>query len=125
MIKDLDKDDPFRDEYSAKCIEKMYTIGIIPMKGSLELVNNTSASSFCRRRLGCVMVKNGMVERISVANNLIKHGHVRVGMDVVKDPAFLVPRALEDYITWVDSSSIKRKIMEYNEGRDDYTLLNC
>lgn len=50
-------------------------------------------------------------------------GHVRVGPDVVSDPAFLVTRAMEDYVTWVDQSRIKRAVMRYNDQLDDYDLL--
>lgn len=48
------------------------------------------------------------------ATDLIEQGHVRVGTEVVKDPAFLVSRTLEDFVTWVDSSKIRRHVMEYN-----------
>jgi U3 small nucleolar ribonucleoprotein protein IMP3 len=46
-----------------------------------------------------------------------------VGPDTVTDPAFLVTRNMEDYITWVDSSKIKRKVMEYNDALDDYDAM--
>lgn len=56
-----------------------------------------------------------MSEYIKNASDLIEQGHVRVGTDVVKDPAFLVSRTLEDFVTWVDSSKIRKHVMEYNE----------
>lgn len=56
-----------------------------------------------------------MSEYIKNANDLIEQGHVRVGTDVVKDPAFLVSRTLEDFVTWVDTSKIRKHVMEYNE----------
>lgn len=40
---------------------------------------------------------------------------VRVGPDTITDPAFLVTRSMEDFVTWVDTSKIKRKIMKYND----------
>ena len=43
-----------------------------------------------------------------------------MGSDVVKDPAFLVTRNLEDFVTWVDTSAIRKHVMEYKEMRDDY-----
>ena len=46
---------------------------------------------------------------------MVEQGHIRVGPEVIKDPAFLVTRNLEDFVTWVDSSKIKQKVMEYNE----------
>lgn len=55
-----------------------------------------------------------MSEFIKNATDLIDQGHVRVGTEVVKDPAFLVSRTLEDFVTWVDSSKIRRHVMEYN-----------
>lgn len=31
------------------------------------------------------------------------------------DPAFLVSRSMEDFVTWVDTSKIKRKVQRYND----------
>lgn len=56
-----------------------------------------------------------MSESIKQATKFIEQGHVRVGPEVVKDPAFLVNRSLEDFVTWVDGSAIKRHVMEYND----------
>jgi len=33
----------------------------------------------------------------------------------VTDPAMLVNRSLEDFVTWVDTSAKKRTIMKYND----------
>lgn len=64
-----------------------------------------------------------MSESIKNATALIEQGHVRVGNEMVKDPAFLVTRTLEDYVTWVDSSKIKKHVLEYNDERDDFELM--
>jgi len=32
-------------------------------------------------------------------------------------------RTLEDFVTWVDSSKIKKTIAKYNDKLDDFTLL--
>ena len=53
----------------------------------------------------------------------IEQGHVRVGPEVITDPAFLVTRNMEDFITWTNASKIRRHVMEYNEERDDYDLM--
>jgi U3 small nucleolar ribonucleoprotein protein IMP3 len=47
---------------------------------------------------------------------------VRVGTDVITDPAYLVTRNMEDFVTWVDSSKIKRNIMKYRDKLDDFEL---
>lgn len=56
-----------------------------------------------------------MSESIKEATKFIEQGHVRVGPEVVKDPAFLVTRSLEDFVTWVDGSAIRKHVLEYNE----------
>lgn len=61
-----------------------------------------------------VQFADNMSEIIKNATDLIEQGHVRVGTEIVKDPAFLVSRTLEDFVTWVDSSKIRRHVMEYN-----------
>lgn len=43
---------------------------------------------------------------------------------MVTEPAFLVTRPMEDHVAWVDTSSIKKKILKYNDKFDDYDLLN-
>ena len=37
--------------------------------------------------------------------------------------SYLVSRSMEDFVTWVDTSRIKRTIMRYNDKLDDYDLL--
>merc|ERR1712203_1257936 len=121
-IKDLDTKSPHRVEMSAAFLEKLFNMGMIPTKWNLELCDSVTASSFCRRRLPVVMVRSKMAENIKTATQLIEQGHVRVGSDVVKDPAFLVTRNLEDFVTWVDTSAIRKHVMEYKEMRDDYEM---
>lgn len=55
-----------------------------------------------------------MSENIKNATNLIEQGHIRVGAEMIKDPAFLVSRTLEDFVTWVNSSAIRKHVLEYN-----------
>lgn len=107
---------------SALLLEKLYVMGLIATKWDLENASKLSASTFCRRRLPVVLLRSKMAENISQATQLIEHGHVRVGAEVVKDPAFLVPRTLEDFVTWVDGSAIRKHVLEYNDMRDDFEL---
>ncbi|XP_069827420.1 U3 small nucleolar ribonucleoprotein protein IMP3 [Dendropsophus ebraccatus] len=121
-IKDLDEKDAFRAQSTSRLLEKLYALGLIHSKQSLQLCDTVSASAFCRRRLPTVMVRLRMVPNLSTAITFIEQGHVRVGAEVVTDPAYLLTRNMEDFITWVDSSKIKRHVMEYNEERDDFDL---
>ncbi|XP_078575132.1 U3 small nucleolar ribonucleoprotein IMP3-like [Branchiostoma floridae x Branchiostoma japonicum] len=121
-IKELDVQDPFRTECSERLLEKMYILGLIPTKRNLGNVTKVSASSFCRRRLPVIMVKLRMAQTLQMATQFIEQGHVRVGPELITDPAFLVTRNMEDFVTWVDTSKIRQHLMEYNEARDDYDL---
>lgn len=49
---------------------------------------------------------------------------IRVGPTVITDPAFLITRTMEDFVTWTDSSKIKKKVMQYNNALDDYDFLD-
>ncbi|XP_055330236.1 U3 small nucleolar ribonucleoprotein protein IMP3-like isoform X1 [Paramacrobiotus metropolitanus] len=121
-IKDLDVEDIVRTESTGRLLDKLFHLGLVPTKENLELCNKVTASSFCRRRLPVVMVRNHMAESIALATRFIEQGHVRVGPEVVMDPAFLVSRSMEDFVTWVNTSAIKKKVLDYNDLRDDFDM---
>ncbi|XP_030387471.1 U3 small nucleolar ribonucleoprotein protein IMP3 [Scaptodrosophila lebanonensis] len=121
-IAKLDAADPFKAEASTMLLNKLYAMGVANNDVSLEHASKISASHFCRRRLPVVMVKIKMAENLKTATQLVEHGHVRVGPEVVKDPAFLVSNTLEDFVTWVDSSKIKEHVLRYNDLRDDFQM---
>lgn len=64
-----------------------------------------------------------MAETVQAATIMIEQGHVRVGTDAITDPAYLVTRSMEDFVTWVDGSKIRRNILKYREKLDDFDLL--
>lgn len=124
MIKKLHPQDKERLEMTEALLEKLYAMGVIPSTKSLALCNKLSVSCICRRRLSVVMVRLNMAENVREAVTFVEQGHIRVGPTTVTDPAFLVTRNMEDFVTWVDSSKIKRKVLQYNDRLDDYDLLN-
>ncbi|KAM0915774.1 hypothetical protein ACQ4PT_010613 [Festuca glaucescens] len=69
------------------------------------------------------LVELKLAEHLKEAVTYIEQGHVRVGPETATDPAFLVTRNMEDFITWVDISKIKKKVMEYNGALDDYDAM--
>jgi U3 small nucleolar ribonucleoprotein protein IMP3 len=123
-VKQMDPKDPYRVDMTDKLLEKLYNMGVIPTRQSITLCERLTVSSFCRRRLATVLVKMKFAEHLKEAVTYIEQGHVRVGPDTITDPAFLVTRNMEDFITWVDSSKIKRKVLQYNDKLDDYDLMN-
>ncbi|XP_064649599.1 U3 small nucleolar ribonucleoprotein protein IMP3-like [Lineus longissimus] len=121
-IRDLEPKDPYKAEASNQLLDKLYSIGLISATKNLEIADKVSASSFCRRRLPVIMVKSQMAETLKAAVTFIEQGHIRCGPEVVMDPAFLVTRNLEDFVTWTDTSAIRKHVLEYNEIRDDFDM---
>mmetsp|Transcript_24952 Transcript_24952/g.22676 ORF Transcript_24952/g.22676 Transcript_24952/m.22676 type:complete len:184 (+) Transcript_24952:201-752(+) len=119
----LPQSDDTRLKLSEQLLQKLYNMGLIKDTTTLASAEHLSVSSICRRRLPVVMVRLKMSETLKEAVTLIEHGHVRVGPHVVTDPGFIVTRTFEDYVTWVDTSKIKRTIMKYNDKLDDFELL--
>ena len=122
-LKRLDARDETRTEVTEAMLRKLYDIGAIPSTKSLALCDRLSTSSFCRRRLATVLVRIRMCETLREATTFIEQGHVRVGVNVIRDPGYIVTRDMEDYVTWKDTSKIKRKVAAYNDKLDDYDLL--
>ncbi len=99
-------------------------MGILKTASKLSAVENeVTVSAFCRRRLPVVMTRLRMAETVQAANKIIEQGHVRVGTETVTDTAFLVSKGMEDFVTWVDGSKIKRAVLQYREKLDDFDLL--
>merc|ERR1712010_228417 len=73
-IKELDPRSQHRTDMSAQFLTKLYAIGVIPTKWNLENADKVNVRS---------------------ATQMVEQGHVRVGTDVIKDPAFLVSRNME------------------------------
>ncbi len=116
-------------------LEKLYSMGLIPSTKGLSQCEKVSVSCLCRRRLPIVMVRMKMAETVREAVTFVEQGRtshpqqltplkdVRVGPKTITDTAFLVTRNMEDFVTWVDSSKIRRKIAKYNDRLDDFDLL--
>lgn len=99
-------------------------MGIFSQASKLsEVERKLSVSRLARRRLGVVMTRLGMADTVQSALKFIEQGHVRVGPEVVTDGAFLVTRNMEDFVTWVDSSKVKRNVLKYRDKLDDFDLL--
>ena len=69
------------------------------------------------------MCRLKFTETMREAVTFVEQGHIRIGPHTITDPAFMVTRRNEDFITWVDDSKIGRKILKYNDKVDDFDLL--
>ena len=122
-LKILKSSDSFRISQTEAIVNKLYEMGLIKSRQGLKDCEKVNVASFCRRRLPVVMQRLKMAETIKEAVMYIEQGHVKVGVETVTDPAFHVNRNLEDHVTWVKSSTIRKKILRYNEDYDDFDLV--
>ncbi|PVH73033.1 alpha-L RNA-binding motif-containing protein [Cadophora sp. DSE1049] len=123
----LPPDSSFRRKHEELLLSKLHDMGILPSNAAnaklSEVEKNVTVSAFCRRRLPVVLTRLRMAETVQAATKIIEQGHVRVGTETITDTAFLVTRNMEDFVTWVDGSKIKRNILKYREKLDDFDLL--
>ncbi|KAI6238380.1 hypothetical protein M3Y99_00688600 [Aphelenchoides fujianensis] len=119
-LKEMPDKNPNKKVFVRQLLGKCFDIGIIPTADTLERIDRISASSFCRRRLPTIMKKTGMIGSIRQAAQMVEEGHVRVGQELVTDPAFLVTRQQSDFVTWAPGSKVRRHVRQYNNEHDDF-----
>ncbi|RTG80531.1 U3 small nucleolar ribonucleoprotein IMP3, partial [Schistosoma bovis] len=95
-LKNINENDPWRAEMTELLTAKLHNLGLIPTKRSLMLASKVNASSFCRRRLSVIVMRSKMAETMKAAVTFVEQGHVRVGPDIIRDPAYLVTRFVTD-----------------------------
>jgi U3 small nucleolar ribonucleoprotein protein IMP3 len=108
---------------SNQLLTKLNALGIVESESSLAAADGVTVSGICRRRLPVLLVRLKMSETVKAGVQLIEQGQIRVGPNVITDPSFLVTRKMEDFVTWVDKSKIRRKVEKYNGKLDDFDLL--
>lgn len=115
----------FKREQLDRIAAKLYEMGVLDSPTELVQLRKVPAERFCRRRLSNMLKMRDMAPTIQQAELFILHGHVRVGPEVINDPAFIVTRAMEDFLTWSNASKIRRTIANYRGEVDDYDLLGA
>ncbi|KAI5147982.1 U3 small nucleolar ribonucleoprotein IMP3 [Enteropsectra breve] len=110
---------PTKQQIGKQLISLLYDIGIIEHRKLLECTQ-VSVSDFCMRRLPMVMVQKKMLAKYCDADKFVQHGHVRLGAKTLNDTSTLISKAMEEFVTWTDSSKIRKKIDEFNDEYDDY-----
>lgn len=122
LLKVLKHDDAFRIAITQQLLDKLYDIGLINSKTSLELCEKIAVSAFCRRRLPVILTTQKYTQNLKEATSFIEQGHITIGTESVRDPNLLITRKMQDNITWTDGSKIKRKIAEYQGRLDDFDM---
>ncbi|KAI5185876.1 U3 small nucleolar ribonucleoprotein IMP3 [Nematocida homosporus] len=110
----LNDNDDVKIQMVKELVAKLHTLGLVKGKSLLDCAK-VGVSSFCRRRLSTIVADLKMVPDIKTAANFIKHGHIKVGTQIINDPGLIISRAMEDYITWREGSKIKATIEQFTD----------
>jgi U3 small nucleolar ribonucleoprotein protein IMP3 len=77
-------------------LEKLWDCGVLAIggggRGKLSDAEKVTVAAFAKRKLPLVMTRLGLADNVQAAVKFIEQGHVRVAMDVITDPAFMVTR---------------------------------
>jgi U3 small nucleolar ribonucleoprotein protein IMP3 len=116
--------DSVRLKHEQLLLDKLFDMGILGTKSKLSQVEHgVTVSAFARRRLPVILTRLHMAETVQAAVTMVEQGHVRVGTETVTDPAYLVTRSMEDFVTWTAGSKIRQNILKYRDQLDDFDLL--
>jgi U3 small nucleolar ribonucleoprotein protein IMP3 len=72
LLKELKPDDPFRQKITDQLLDKLYQFGAIPTRTSLAVIEKLSTSSFAKRRLPVIMVRNKMATSMKEAVTFVE-----------------------------------------------------
>lgn len=120
QLRYLPADSKIRIELTQQLLEKLYQMGLISEKLGLAEADKVGVEAFCRRRLPTIVRDLKMAPNCKLAADTVHHGHIRIGTTQIRDPAFLVPRGQEDFVTWMPGSKIRQHVDSFNAKRDDY-----
>ena len=120
QLRYLPTDSKIRIQITQQILDKLFDMGLIQERLGLAEVDKVGVEVFCRRRLSTLVRDLKMAPNCRMASEFVHHGHVRVGTTQVRDPAMLVPRTMQDYITWMPGSKIKSHVDSFNAQKDDF-----
>ncbi|GAB6947472.1 30S ribosomal protein S4 [Vulcanisaeta sp. JCM 16161] len=91
---------------------RLFKAGFIPEQDiPLDAVLSLDVRAILDRRLQTIVYRKGLAKTIYEARQLVTHGHIAVDGRVVKSPGYLVPRELEDRVTYAITSPILKRLM--------------
>jgi small subunit ribosomal protein S4 len=107
-----------RAQLEAEFKARLYKAGFIHEQDiPLDAVLSLDVRAILDRRLQTIVYRRGLARTIHEARQLIVHGHIAVDGRVVRSPGYLVPRDLEDKVTYsITSPILKRLLAQQAQG---------
>ncbi|WP_069806512.1 30S ribosomal protein S4 [Vulcanisaeta thermophila] len=102
-----------RAKLEAEFKERLLRMGLITDPTMpLDAVLSLDVSAVLDRRLQTLVYRKGLAKTIYEARQLVTHGHIAVNGRVIRSPGYLVPRDLEDKITYAINSPILKRLLQ-------------
>lgn len=92
------------EERRRTLIEKLVKMGLLPPGATLDDVLGLTVTDLLERRLQTMVFKKGLARTIHQARQLIAHGHIAIGGQVVYSPGYVVHRDEEGLISYAPNS---------------------
>lgn len=101
-----------RAKLEAEFKARLFKAGFIPEQDiPLDAVLSLDVRAVLDRRLQTIVYRKGLARTIYEARQLVTHGHIAVDGRVVRSPGYLVPRDLEDKVTYAITSPVLRRLL--------------
>lgn len=84
-----------RELVSRELLSRLYKLGILPEKSSVDDVLKLTVRDILERRLQTIVYKKGLAKSIYHSRQMIVHRHIKVADKVVDRPSYLVSREEE------------------------------
>ncbi len=97
--------DEVAEKEKVMLINRLYKLGLLEQDSSLDDVLGLTLDNLMSRRLQSFVYKKGLAHTPKQARQMISHGHIAVGDNIVTIPSFMVERLMESSIIFVDSSA--------------------
>ncbi len=101
-----------RAKVEAEFKQKLYKMGFIPDPDvPLDYILGLDVRAILERRLQTIVYRKGLARSIHEARQLIVHRHIAINGRIINAPGFLVPRDLEDKISYAPTSPFYKRLI--------------
>lgn len=94
-----------RESVSRELLKRLYNLGILPEKSSVDDVLKLTVRDILERRLQTIVYKKGLAKSIYHSRQMIVHRHIIVGDKIIDRPSYLVSREEEPLVSICPSST--------------------
>ncbi len=108
-----------REKQSKNVLGKLNRLSILSDSADIDDVLSLTVESFLERRLQTLVYKKGLAKTIKQARQLITHGFIAVNGRKVTSPGMIIPKALEDKISYYKPINLDQPLpKDTNESND-------